>query len=44
MGTNKRYAAYYGRQTEERIIETFIAKAGPLQSLTPRRLRPTGCR
>lgn len=35
MGTNKRYAAYYDRHTDERIIETFIAKSGPLQSLTP---------
>lgn len=35
MGTNKRYAAYYDRQTDERIIETFVAQAGPLQSLTP---------
>lgn len=35
MGSNKRYAAYYDRLTDERIIETFVAKAGPLQSLTP---------
>lgn len=35
MGTNKRYAHYYDRMTEERIIESFIAKAGPLQSLSP---------
>lgn len=35
MGSNKRYADYYDRLSEERIIETFIAKSGPLQSLTP---------
>lgn len=34
MGSNKRYAAYYDRQNDERIIEAFVAKAGPLQSLT----------
>lgn len=35
MGSNKRYAAYYDRQTEERILESFVVKYGPLQSLTP---------
>ncbi|MFD5215266.1 hypothetical protein [Microbacterium sp. NPDC058345] len=35
MGSNRRYAHYYDRMTEERMIESFIAKAGPLQSLTP---------
>lgn len=34
MGSNKRYAAYYDRRTEERIIESFVIKHGPLQSLT----------
>lgn len=35
MGTNRRYAAYFDGQTDGRIKETFIAKSGPLQSLTP---------
>lgn len=38
MGSNKRYAHYYDRLMEERIIERFVATAGPLQSLTPEEL------
>lgn len=35
MGTNKRYAHRIDQAMDERILERFIAKAGPLQSLTP---------
>lgn len=35
VGTNKRYAHRYDQMTEERILEAFVIKHGPLQSLTP---------
>lgn len=41
MGTNRRYAHHYDKLTDERIIEHFIATAGPLQSLTAEELELT---
>ena len=38
MGTNKRYAHYYDKLMDERIIERFVATAGPLQTLSPEEL------
>lgn len=35
MGTSKRYAHHYDKLMEERILERFVATAGPLQSLSP---------
>ena len=37
MGTSQRLAEHYDRRSEERLIAQ-AAKAGPLQSLTPREL------
>lgn len=34
MGTNKRYARYYDKQMDERILQRYITTAGPLQSLS----------
>jgi hypothetical protein len=34
MGTNRRYAAYYDRLMDERIMERVAATSGPLQSLS----------
>ena len=38
MGTNKRYAHRVDQAMDERIIERFVATAGPLQSLTAEEL------
>ncbi|KAF2417592.1 hypothetical protein [Microbacterium sp. B35-30] len=38
MGTNKRYAAYYDRQMDARILQRIAAEF-PLQSLTDRELQ-----
>ena len=34
MGSNVRYAAHYDRLQEERILESFTMRHGPLQSLS----------
>ncbi|MFK4806166.1 hypothetical protein ACI3KX_09880 [Microbacterium sp. ZW CA_36] len=38
MGSNRRYAAYFDKQMDNRILQS-IAEENPLQSLTPEELR-----
>ena len=43
VGTNKRYSHHYDKLTEQRIIERFVATAGPLQTLSPEELELDRC-
>ena len=38
MGTSRRYAHRVDQAMDDRIIESFVQTAGPLQSLTPEEL------